>query len=88
MTIAVQLQEAVVAGFVDSTAIVLFDGERGLFRCECLCRHSFLAPYFKDQIFQCPDAKQVVEFIELNNTDWQISNYELWIGRIVDKEKF
>ena len=32
--------------------------------------------------------KNAVEFIELNNTDWQISNYELRIGRTVEKEKF
>nr|CAN60967.1 hypothetical protein VITISV_017509 [Vitis vinifera] len=31
-TVAVQLQVAVAAGFADSTAIVLFDEERGLFR--------------------------------------------------------
>ena len=59
MTIAMQLQVAMAMGFVDSRAIVLFDEERGLFRCECLCRHSFLALDFKDQIFQCPVAKQM-----------------------------
>ena len=32
--------------------------------------------------------KNAVEFIELNNTDWQICNYELWIEQTVDKEKF
>ena len=30
--------------------------------------------------------KNVVEFKELNIRDWQISNYELQIGRTVDKE--
>ena len=42
---------AVAVGFVDLTAIVLFDEEGSLSRCVCLYRYSFLDPDFKDQIF-------------------------------------
>ena len=60
--------------------LLYFLMRRGLFRCECLCRYSFLAPDFKDQIFQCGRIQRIKHHRLANLQLWTSDWMDCWQG--------